>query len=130
MLPQRERAAFGNRDQQAVRIKLEHGGIRNPRVRYQPAARAFGIEEQQRRPAGHAGKGQRLLAADLVSAAHRDCGNAKAERICGLVAGNFQRIADRGHMAADDSAVGHRRGKQQQRRRDAGALRNLCQSGG
>src|SRR5262249_24768087 len=79
---------------------------------------------------GHAGERERLIAGDLTAAAHRDRGNAKAERIGGVVACTFEPIADGGQMSAGESAISERRAEQQQRSGDAGALGNLGWSGG
>jgi hypothetical protein len=122
--------AFGQRDQEAIRIELEDRGIGDPRVGQQLGPRRFGIEKQQRRAAGHSGQGERLLAIDLAAAADRDRGDAKTERIGGIIARPFEPIGHGSDMAARDSAIGQRRAKQQQRSGNPGALRNLAEPGG
>ncbi len=72
LLPQRKRLTLGDRDLQAVRIKLEHGRVGDPGIRHQACARRIGIEEQQRSAAGHAGRGQYFFAADFFLARQRN----------------------------------------------------------
>ena len=61
-LPQREGVAFGDRDVQPARIKLEHGGVGDPGIGLKPRPRLVGVEEQQRGPPGDAGGGEDVVA--------------------------------------------------------------------
>ena len=76
LLPQRKGMTLGDGDLQAVGIKLEHRRVGDPGIRQQPRPRRIGVEEQERRAAGHAGGGEDFFAADFLrvrSAKSRQC---------------------------------------------------------
>ncbi len=90
---------------QPAGIKLEHRGLRDPRIGQQPEARLRGIEKQQRGAAGHSGKAQDVLAADFMLAGERDLGNAEAGAVGSSIADVLHLRGDRRRMAAFDHAV-------------------------
>ncbi len=95
LLPQREGLALLDLDAQPAGIKLEHRGLRDPRIGQQPDARLPGIEEQQRGASGDAGEAQDVLAADFMLAGERDLGNAEADAVGGAVADVLDLRVDR-----------------------------------
>ena len=125
LLPEREGPALLDLDAQAVGIKLEHRGLRDPRVAQQPMAGLRGIEEQQRGAAGHAGKAEDVFAADFTLAGERDLGNAEAHTVGGRIADVLNLGGDHRAVAAFDHAVPGAGEQQQSGGAGAGAVRHF-----
>ena len=125
VLPERERLAFLDLDAQSARVKLEHGGVRDPRIGQQPRARVAGIEEQQRAVAGDAGEREDFLAADAAFAAERDLADAEAGGARRLIAKILHLGGDLGGVAAAHDAVADAGEQQERRGRRAEPARHL-----
>ena len=123
LLPQRESLPLGDGDLQPIGIELEDGRIGDPRIRHQAGPRGVGIEKKKRGPAGHAGGGENVFAADFLRSGQRNRRDTKAERVGGFVAGILQPSDDVGDMTAGDHAVAERGGQQQDGGGDADAGR-------
>ena len=125
LLPEREGLALLDLDAQPVGIKLEHGGVRDPRIGHQADARLSGVEEQQRRAAGDAGKTEDVVAADFMFAGERDFGNAEADAVGRGVADVLDLRGDHLAVAAFDHAVKSAGEQQQGGGRGTGAARHF-----
>ena len=105
LLPEREGLPLGDRDLQAVGIKLQHRRIGDPRIGHQPRARRVGVEEQQRGAAGDAGGGENFFAADFLLAGQRNRGDAQADRIRNRIARILEPSDQVGEVLALDDAI-------------------------
>ena len=110
-------------DAQASGIKLEHGGVGDPRIGQEPRAGAAGVEEQQRGTAGDPGKAENVLAAYLLFAGKRDLGDAEACAVRRAVADVLHRGGDFAAMAAFHRAVAAAGEDERDRRGGSGAAR-------
>ena len=126
LLPQREWRAFGDIDLQRAGIELEHGGVRNPRIRHQPGAHHGSIEEQQRRAAVDAADRQDLILTELLAAVDGDAGDAEAGGIGHRVARIAQAGGDFFDMPAPDDAEHGAAAQDGDGRDDAGAARHAA----
>src|SRR5262249_14771595 len=109
LLPQREGLAFLDADLQLAGIELEHRGVRDPRIGLEALARLIDVEKEQRSGAIDAGRGEYLLAADVMIAGECDRDDAEAGCTGDAVARTFDAADYARNVIALDDAVGEAR---------------------
>ena len=129
LLPQRERRALDDVDLELAGIELQHGGVGDPGIGFQPVAHGGGVEEQQRGAAVDAADREHFVLGQLLAAVDGDRGDAESGGIGERIAGVAQRRDEFLEVAALDDAEAGAAQQQQHGRGDAGAVRQIALDG-